>query len=265
MRRTSLALLLFLLNMTFIYSAGYNREIIAPGKTLSVDFKDAELIDVVRIIARKFDINMIAGESIKGKVTVSFREIPVDDALESILKINGFAYIKDGNIVRIIELKNEPVSDKKSETAATEKEIFKTYTLKNSDAAAAAENVKKIIKNGEKMIVDSYNNKFSAVVTENEGYLVDRFIEEFDKAKAKDEEEERTEIFRVKYMSVDELAKIISDINLKFTGSIRVNSELKSLVVRGGKSEIEKLKKIVAKFDVEPLQVLIEARIVELD
>lgn len=264
MRRTSLALLLFLLNLTFIYSAGYNREIIAPGKTLSVDFKDAELIDVVRIIARKFDINMIAGESIKGKVTVSFREIPVDDALESILKINGFAYIKDGNIVRIIELKNEPVSDKKSETAATEKEIFKTYTLKNSDAAAAAENVKKIIKNGEKMIVDSYNNKFSAVVTENEGYLVDRFIEEFDKAKAKDEEEERTEIFRVKYMSVDELAKIISDINLKFTGSIRVNSELKSLVVRGGKSEIEKLKKIVAKFDVEPLQVLIEARIVEL-
>lgn len=65
-------------------------------------------------------------------------------------------------------------------------------------------------------------------------------------------------------MSVDELAKIISDINLKFKGSIKVNSELKSLVVRGGKSEIDKLKKIIAKFDVEPLQVLIEARIVEL-
>ncbi len=264
MIKTSLALLLFLLNLTFIYSAGYNREIIAPGKTLSVDFKDAELIDVVRIIARKFDINMIAGENIKGKVTVSFREIPVDDALESILKINGFAYIKDGNIVRIIELKNEKISEKKAETASEEKEIFKIYTLKNSDAAAAAENVKKIIKNGEKIIVDGYNNKFSAVVTENEGYLVDRFIEEFDKAKNSAEEEERTEIFRVKYMSVDELAKIISDINLKFTGSIRVNSELKSLVVKGGKSEIEKLRKIIAKFDVEPLQVLIEARIVEI-
>lgn len=143
MKKTFLVMLLFLLNLTFIYSAGYNREIIAPNKTLSVDFKDAELIDVVRIIARKFDINMIAGENIKGKVTVSFREIPVDDALESILKINGFAYVKDGNIVRIIELKNEPLSEKKLETSLAEKEIFKTYTLKNSDASLAAENVKK--------------------------------------------------------------------------------------------------------------------------
>ncbi len=262
MKRALIIGLIFLTTMTLSQSAGYNGELIAEGKTLTVDFKDAELLDVIRIIARKFDLNMIAGDSVKGKVTVSFREVPVDDALESILKINGFSYQKEGNIVRVIPARDADKSEKKNDTQ--EKIVYKSYKLKNIKAEIAAETIKKIIKNGDKIVIDGYNNKLSCALLENEIYFIDQMIQDVDSGAAKVTEEDVTEIIRVKYMSVDELAKILSDINLNFTGAIKVNTELKSLVVRGKKGEIEKLKKIVDRFDVEPLQVLIEARIVEL-
>lgn len=47
-------------------------------------------------------INIIIDEKVTGKVTVSLRNVPLWDAIDSILKGKGFAYIKDGNVVRVL-------------------------------------------------------------------------------------------------------------------------------------------------------------------
>ena len=72
------------------------------GAPISMELRDVELSDVLRALGQEHGINIIIDEKVTGKVTVSLRNVPLWDAIDSILKGKGFAYIKDGNVVRVI-------------------------------------------------------------------------------------------------------------------------------------------------------------------
>jgi len=73
----------------------------AEAKKISMDFKDADINNLLRILAEVSGANIVAGSEVKGNVTVRLTNVPWDQALEVILKINNFAYIKEGNIYRV--------------------------------------------------------------------------------------------------------------------------------------------------------------------
>ncbi|MEW6096658.1 MAG: AMIN domain-containing protein [bacterium] len=69
--------------------------------TLSLDFKDADILDVLRLIAHKVGMNVLPGKDVKGVVTVRLDDVPWQKALDLILKNLGYAYIIDDNIIRV--------------------------------------------------------------------------------------------------------------------------------------------------------------------
>jgi len=73
----------------------------AEAKKISMDFKDADINNLLRILAEVSGANIVAGSEVKGNVTVRLTNVPWDQALEVILKINNFAYIKEGDIYRV--------------------------------------------------------------------------------------------------------------------------------------------------------------------
>jgi type IV pilus assembly protein PilQ len=75
----------------------------APSR-LSMDFKDADINNLLRIIAEVSGQNIVAGEDVKGKVTVRLISVPWDKALDTILRINGFGFIQEENIIRVAKL-----------------------------------------------------------------------------------------------------------------------------------------------------------------
>ncbi|MCI0484930.1 MAG: type IV pilus secretin PilQ, partial [candidate division NC10 bacterium] len=48
--------------------------------------------------------NIVAGEDVKGKVTVRLVDVPWDVALDNILRINGFGYVHEENIIRVAKM-----------------------------------------------------------------------------------------------------------------------------------------------------------------
>ena len=75
----------------------------APGR-LSMDFKDTDINNLLRIIAEVSGQNIVAGEDVKGKVTVRLINVPWDKALDNILRINGFGFIQEDTIIRVAKL-----------------------------------------------------------------------------------------------------------------------------------------------------------------
>ncbi|MFH1564218.1 MAG: AMIN domain-containing protein [Nitrospirota bacterium] len=69
--------------------------------TLSLDFKDADILDVLRLIAHKVGMNLFPGKDVKGMVTVKLDNVPWQKALDLILKNLGYAYIIEDNIIRV--------------------------------------------------------------------------------------------------------------------------------------------------------------------
>ncbi len=71
------------------------------GRKLSLDFKDADINNILRLIAEVSDLNIIAAEDVKGKVTIRLVDVPWDQALDIILQSNDLGKVKIGNVIRI--------------------------------------------------------------------------------------------------------------------------------------------------------------------
>jgi type IV pilus assembly protein PilQ len=76
------------------------------GKRISLDFQDAEISSVLRLIADVSGLNMVVGEGAKAKVSLKLLNVPWDQALELILKLNQLGQIREGNIIWIDSLSN---------------------------------------------------------------------------------------------------------------------------------------------------------------
>ncbi|MGC8684195.1 MAG: type IV pilus secretin PilQ [bacterium] len=71
------------------------------GRRISLDFKDADIQDILRLIAEVSNKNIIAGDDVHGKVTMKMTNVPWDQALDIILQTNNLGMVQVGNIIRI--------------------------------------------------------------------------------------------------------------------------------------------------------------------
>lgn len=71
------------------------------GRRISLDFKDVDIDDVLRLIAEVSDLNIIAGDEVKGQVTIRLVDVPWDQALDVILLTKGLGFVRVGNVLRI--------------------------------------------------------------------------------------------------------------------------------------------------------------------
>jgi type IV pilus assembly protein PilQ len=76
------------------------------GRRISLDFQQADISNVLRLIAEVSGFNMVVGEGVKSKVTMKLVSVPWDQALDMILKMNGLGKIRQGNILWIDTLAN---------------------------------------------------------------------------------------------------------------------------------------------------------------
>ncbi len=71
------------------------------GRRISLDFKDVDIQDVLRLIADVSDLNIIAGDEVSGQVTIRLVDVPWDQALDVILLTKGLGFVRVGNVLRI--------------------------------------------------------------------------------------------------------------------------------------------------------------------
>lgn len=71
------------------------------GELMSFNFHNADLKDVIKIIAKISGLNIIMDPGVSGRVTSQLNDVPWDQALELFLKINGLDMVLEGNIIRI--------------------------------------------------------------------------------------------------------------------------------------------------------------------
>ena len=71
------------------------------GRRISLDFQQADISNILRLIAEVSGFNIVVGENVKAKVTMKLVSVPWDQALDMLLKMNGLGMIRQGSIVWI--------------------------------------------------------------------------------------------------------------------------------------------------------------------
>jgi type II secretory pathway component GspD/PulD (secretin) len=86
----------------------------AAGRdTLSVDFPEEDVRNIVRNVADLFELNIIIPEALQGKASIKLRDVSWRQIFQSVLSPINFTYIEEGNIIKIVSndsLQIEPVS-----------------------------------------------------------------------------------------------------------------------------------------------------------
>ncbi|MEW6107797.1 MAG: type IV pilus secretin PilQ [Nitrospirota bacterium] len=72
------------------------------GKRISLDFQDADIIPIFRLLADISGYNIVVNPDVKGKITLKLINVPWDQALDLILRTFSLSKIADGNIIRIV-------------------------------------------------------------------------------------------------------------------------------------------------------------------
>jgi type IV pilus secretin PilQ/predicted competence protein len=75
-------------------------------RLISLDFKDADINNILRILAEFSGLNIVTSEDVKGKVTVRLQNVPWQQALDSVVRAAKLAYVQEGNIIRVDRLQN---------------------------------------------------------------------------------------------------------------------------------------------------------------
>lgn len=74
---------------------------------ISLTARDAPITAVLALIAEQHNLNIVAGEEVNQKISVTLNGVLLDDALDVILAVNGYAWSRHNNIVTISSIDGE--------------------------------------------------------------------------------------------------------------------------------------------------------------
>lgn len=71
------------------------------GRKISLDFQDVEVRTILQILAKESGMNIVASDSVNGKMTLSLKDVPWDQALDLVMQARNLDMRQQGNIVNI--------------------------------------------------------------------------------------------------------------------------------------------------------------------
>lgn len=79
------------------------------GDKYEIYFEGATLKSALQFLSTAGQINLILPESMEGKVSFIYHQTDLLEAISSILRVNGYEYVQEGNIVRVGKADDIPV------------------------------------------------------------------------------------------------------------------------------------------------------------
>ncbi|HSE58012.1 MAG TPA: type IV pilus secretin PilQ [Nitrospiraceae bacterium] len=136
------------------------------GRRISLDFQAAEISNVLRLIAEVSGFNIVVGEGVKSKVTMKLANVPWDQALDMLLRMNGLGMMKQGNIVWVDTLMNlskqqEEEAKAKEAKSKAEEIVTRIFYLRNIPAQEVVTSLRQYLSPRGQM---QFNNASNAVI-----------------------------------------------------------------------------------------------------
>jgi type IV pilus assembly protein PilQ len=155
------------------------------GRRVSLDFQQADITNILRLIAEVSGFNIVVGEGVKSKVTMKLVSVPWDQALDMLLKMNGLGMIRQGTIVWVDTLPNiakqqdEEARAKDSKTKAEEL-VDRVFYIKNLQAQELQTSLRQYLSPRGIMQVSQGSNSLIVRETETKLAVIKQLVDGLD-------------------------------------------------------------------------------------
>lgn len=221
---------------------------------ISLDLKGMDVIEVIKMLATKGNLNVVVGPDVKGRVTIFLKSVGIMDALDIILIANDLAYDRRGDIIFIMSQRayeamyGEKYADKK------EAKIFQLRYAKAVDVSKSLNQLKTKVG---KVVVDEGSN--TIVVMDSPSTIT-----QMGETVAKLDIPTSTKIFELKYAKAADMKAKVTESLTKGVGTMQIDERTNKIVVTDVERKMDELTAMITAFDDKLQQVLIEAKILEI-
>lgn len=109
---------------------------LAGQQTISLDLSDADVAGTVRLLAERGGLNVVISDGVKGKVTAKLVNVPVEDALEILLRVAGLGIVRRGSVIGILPRETLLRQERQEAEARARPTEFRTEIVKLQFAKA---------------------------------------------------------------------------------------------------------------------------------
>lgn len=223
-------------------------------ETISLDFKGMDVVDVLKLLAQRGNMNIAISNNVRGKVTMFLKDVSVNDAFEIILVSNELAYEQAGNIINVMTGKDyENLYGQKF----NDKRIIESFELKHAKAEEVSKALNQIKSKIGKVIVDEGTN--SVVIMDSPALvaMAKNLVLTLDKPV-------ETRVFSLDYAKAEEVKAKIEEKLTKNVGAVQVDERTNKIIIKDLSSKMAEMERLVAELDEQTREVLIEAKILEV-
>jgi len=236
------------------------------GSRISLDVQDADIKSVFRLLAEQGNVSIVYGDDVKGTVTLSIRDVPWNQALDTVLGTKGLSRIDNGHIITVmtndnfLKLKNteaELVKKAEEERARRERKQLDAEPLITRIVPIKYRLLKDVFKSKIEIKRDVLlgGAKESATGAGSLKKLTSASIDETKKQTVSVEGAGDFIQLLQSFLSTDAEGKQI--------GWIGADADTNSIIITAVKRDFYGILDMIAKMDIPTDQILIKANIVE--
>jgi type IV pilus assembly protein PilQ len=74
------------------------------GRRIDIDLKDADIHNVLRLLADTGHVNVVTADDVSGTITIRMHNVPWDQVLDVVLQAKGLGMVRQGNLIRVAPL-----------------------------------------------------------------------------------------------------------------------------------------------------------------
>ena len=224
------------------------------SELISLDLRGIDITELFRVLSLKTGLTIVPQAGVKGRVSLFLNNVRFEDVLDIILVTNNLASERQGNIIKIMTAEQYyALYGKRFE----EKRQVKSFKLAYAKPADVFNTLSQLKSDIGKIIVDESSATVVLVDIPEKIELMEKMVEQLDQSSD-------LEVMSLKYSKAKDIEPQVSKLLTVGAGGVSIDERSNKIVVTDLPGKIKKIKRMVRAFDEEPLQVLIEAQIVEL-
>ncbi len=226
----------------------------ADDTRITLDVKGMDVVDVLKILADKGELNLSINGNVRGRVTLFLKDVPIMEALDMVVVSANLALEKQGGIIYIMpardyELKYGQHYEDKRET--------KTFDLKHTDVTRVKELVSQVVSKVGAVFVDGPSKTLVVMDTPKKVSQITEIVKQVDTPLI-------SKVFELNYMPAEKVQVALEGALTPDIGMLSIDETSNKIFVSDYSEKIKEITRIIEAFDVKPLQVLIDAKIIEL-
>lgn len=225
----------------------------AHGK-ISLDIKGMDIIDALKLLSKQADLNIVAGKNVRGRVTLFLKDVDPWYAFQVILAANSLAYEERNGIITVMaERDYELMYGEKFDT----RQEIETVKLEYAPAAEIAKTLNQIKTKIGAVIVDESSN---TLIIKDTPIALDNMLNAIRELDAQTE----TKVYNLNYASAEKIKEKLTN-SVSKLGKLEIDERTNKVIITDTPSKIAEIDELIQELDEKTKQVLIEAKIIQID